>query len=208
MNLAVFHYDYTNKQELGRLLDPVYGAVQTLLNIPKSKEDGVEFSAVWRPIRGLTLNGAVTYLDSEVTSSFRDFGPYPLGPTDLIDFKGESFPFTPKWSVQYGARYDWDLWNGMAAFVSADASYQTKAASTFGAEEAAADNAPPLQIKAYGLLNLTAGVSSADHHWRLEVFGKNVTDTYYWNTVNYISDTTVRLAGLPATYGVRLSYRY
>ncbi|HEY2659567.1 MAG TPA: TonB-dependent receptor [Caulobacteraceae bacterium] len=208
LNVSYFHYDYTDKQELGRLLDPVYGAVQTLLNIPQSREDGVEFSAVWRPIHGLTLNAAVTYLDSEVTSSFFDFGPYPLGPTDLINFKGESFPFTPKWSVQYSARYDWTLWNEMTAFVSADASYQTKSSSAFGASEAVADDAPSLEIKPYGLLNLTAGVGSADHHWRVEVFGKNVTNTYYWNTVNYVSDTTVKLTGMPATYGVRLSYRY
>ena len=32
VNGALFHYDHTDKQELGRLQDPVYGAVQTLLS--------------------------------------------------------------------------------------------------------------------------------------------------------------------------------
>jgi len=53
-------------------------------------------------INGLTLNAGGIYLDSRVTSNFFDTGPYPLGPTDLINFKGEAFSFTPKWSVQYG----------------------------------------------------------------------------------------------------------
>jgi outer membrane receptor protein involved in Fe transport len=210
LDLALFHYDYTDKQELGRRLDllHVYGALQTLLNVPKSKEDGVEFSAVWRPVSGLTLHGAVTYLDSHVSSDFFDFGPYPLGANDLINFKGEAFPFTPKWTVQYGARYDWNLNSNLKAFVSADASYQSKESAIFGSQEAIADGAPPLTIKSYSLLNLAAGISSTNQRWRLEVWGKNVTNTYYWNSVNYISDTVVRFAGMPVTYGITLGFRY
>jgi len=208
LNLSVFHYDYTDKQELGRLLDPVYGALQVLVNIPKSTENGVEFSAVWRPINGLTLNAGGIYLDSRVTSNFFDTGPYPLGPTDLINFKGEAFSFTPKWSVQYGARYDWPVFDTLKAFVSADASYQTQSSAAFGSQEAVADGAPPLDIKAYGLLNLAAGLESANKHWRAQLWGKNVTNTYYWNSVNYVSDTVVKQAGLPTTYGITLSYRY
>ncbi len=208
LNLALFHYDYTDKQELGRVRDPIYGALQVLVNIPKSTEDGAEFSAVWRPVKGLTLNGAVTYLDSEVTSNFFNTGPYPLGPTDLINFKGEAFPFAPKWSLQYGARYDWNLSDKLTAFASVDGSYQSKSTAAFGAQEAIADGAPALEIGSYALLNLTTGISSADQHWRAEFWIKNVTNAYYWNSVNYVSDTTARLAGLPRTYGVRLSYRY
>jgi outer membrane receptor protein involved in Fe transport len=210
LNVALFHYDYTNKQELGRILDflGVYGALQTLLNIPKSKEDGAEFSAVWRPLDGLTLNGAFTYLDSSVTSDFFDYGPYPLGLNDLINFKGESFPYTPKWSLQLGARYDWDVGNGYLAFVSADGSYQSRTSTAFGSEEAAADKAPPLENKAYALLNLSAGIEAPEGHWKLQIWGKNVTDTYYWHSAYYVSDTVARLAGMPATYGFTVSYRY
>ena len=210
LNFSLFHYDYTNKQELGRRLDllGVYGALQTLLNVPKSKEDGAELWVVWHPVNALTINGAVTYLDSMVTSDFFDFGPYPLGAHDLINFKHEAFPFTPKWSVQYGVRYDWDLSPNLRAYVSADASYQSKETAIFGSQEALADNAPPLTIKAYGLLNLAAGISSTNQRWRVELWGKNVTNSYYWNSVNYISDTVVREAGMPVTYGITIGFRY
>jgi outer membrane receptor protein involved in Fe transport len=206
LNLALFHYDYTNKQELGRLLDPVYGALQVLLNIPKSTEDGFEFSTVWRPISGLTLNLDGTYLDSKVTSHFHDTGPYPLGPSDLIDFYGEPFPFTPKWSLRYGARYDWNLTDDRRVFVSADASYQSSASAAFGSDEAAAQGAPPLRVDAYSLLNLSAGIEQG--RWRGQIWGKNVTNKYYWTSVNYISDTVVKLTGQPRTYGITVSYLF
>lgn len=208
VNSAVFHYDYTNKQELGRLLDPIYGALQALLNIPKSTENGAELSVEWRATRGLTLTGAVTYLDSKVTSDFFDTGPYPLGPTDLINFKGEAFPFTPKWSGQLGARYQWDLGSNLTAFIAGDSSYQSRASAAFGSMEATTYGAPGLEIAPYGLLNLTVGIAPKDRHWHVDVWGKNVTNRYYWNSVNYVSDTVVRQVGMPATYGATIGYRF
>jgi iron complex outermembrane recepter protein len=208
LNAAYFHYDYTNKQMLGQFIDPVFSTLQALVNIPKSKEDGAELSAQWRATSGLTLNAALTYLNSRVTSNFFNYSAYSLGAADSINFKGERFPFTPKWSLQYGARYDWSLTNGLSAFVGADASYQSNTISQFGAEEAAAYDAPSQEIKAYSLLNLTAGIQSADNRWRVELWGKNVTNTYYWTTAVHYSDGIIRLAGMPATYGVSLHYRY
>jgi outer membrane receptor for Fe3+-dicitrate len=169
--------------------------------------DGVEAAGVWRPVTGLNLNAAVTYLDSEVTSNFINFGPYVLNAADTVNFKGEAFPFTPTWSVNYGARYDWALTGDLGAYVSFDASYQSKTTSAFGDTPAHAEG-PSLANKAYSLLNLTAGVQSDNGHWRAEIWGKNVTNTYYWTTAFYEFDPVVRYTGMPATYGVTLSYKY
>lgn len=205
---AIFHYDYTDKQELGTIFDPIFGGLQTLVNIPKSVEDGAEASAAWRPIGGLTLNVAGTYIDSQVTSDFYNYSSYILGPTDKVDFKGEPFPYTPKWSIQYGARYDWDVTDSLSAFVSADASYQSTSVAAFGYERAALEGAPSQIVKPYSLLNLTAGVSSSGGHWRAELWGRNVTNTYYWHSVVAAADTENRFTGMPATYGIALHYRY
>ncbi|HEX7759652.1 MAG TPA: TonB-dependent receptor [Caulobacteraceae bacterium] len=210
INTALFHYDYTNKQEYGRIIDPIgiFGAVQALVNVPKSTVDGAEVSAEWRPIHGLRLNVAATYLDSKVTSDFINFSTYILSASDTINYKGEAFPYTPKWSVQYGVRYDWSLTGSWDAYVSADASYQSPTVGAFGAFRAADTGAPSLAIKGYGLLNLAAGVQSADKHWAIDLFGRNVTNTYYWSTVYWASDQTFRVAGQPSTYGIRVHYRY
>jgi outer membrane receptor protein involved in Fe transport len=204
---AYFHYDYKNKQELGRYVDPIFGNLQALVNIPKSTEDGFEFSGVWRPTRSLTLNAAVTYLDSQVTSNFINYGPYLFNNADTVNFKGEPFPFTPKWSLNYGARYDWTLSSTLAAFVSLDGSYQSSTTSAFG-DTADHREGPPLYNKSYALLNLMAGIQSQDKHWLLEIWGKNITNTYYWYSAYYEFDPVVRITGMPATYGVTFSYRY
>ena len=105
LDASVFRYDYRNKQVLGRISDPLglFGAIQALVNIPRSREDGAELQTRWRPLSGLTLSAAATYLQSKVTSDFYNYSQYPTGPTDLIDFKGESFPNAPTWSLNYGA---------------------------------------------------------------------------------------------------------
>ena len=211
LNVDYFHYDYKDKQVLADVDDPlgIFGALQSLVNIPRSQEDGAEVTAVWRPpIAGLTLNGALTYLDSRVTSNFFNYGIYITSSNDTFNFKGQPFPFTPRYSVQYGARYDWSLTQDLSAFVSADASYQSDSTSVFGAAHDVAEGGPSLNIRSYNILNLTAGVASSDKHWRVEVWGRNVTNTYYWNTVVQEGDAIARLAGLPTTFGFGLHYRY
>jgi len=52
---------------------------------------------------------------------------------------------------------------------------------------------------------LRAGIES--DHWRLEVWGKNVFDKYYWNTAYPAFDAIVRYTGMPATYGVTLGLK-
>jgi len=209
LNAAAFHYDYNNKQVLGRVNDAlgIFGAVQALVNIPKSRVNGAEASVDWRPMRGLQVNGAATYLDSKVTRDFINYSTYIISDADKINFKGESFPYTPKWALQYGVRYGWALSGELNAFVSADGSYQSRTNGFFGASRTDAIGAPSVTIKPYALLNLAGGVEAADQRWRVEVFGRNVTNTYYWHTAFWANDVTSRVAGIPATFGVRVQYR-
>jgi outer membrane receptor protein involved in Fe transport len=74
--------------------------------------------------------------------------------------------------------------------------------------EATTYGAPGLEIAPYGLLNLTVGIAPKGRHWHVDVWGKNVTNKYYWNSVNYVSDTVVRQVGMPATYGATIGYRF
>jgi iron complex outermembrane recepter protein len=95
----------------------------------------------------------------------------------------------------------------LSAYLSLDGSYQTPTSSAFGDTPARAEG-PCLDNKAYGLLNLTAGVQNQNDHWRVEIWGKNVIDTYYWTTAFYELDPIARFTGLPSTYGLTLSYQY
>ncbi|VAW03366.1 hypothetical protein MNBD_ALPHA04-1526 [hydrothermal vent metagenome] len=80
-------------------------------------------------------------------------------------------------------------------------SYRSATKAAFGTN-------PLLSIKGYTLLDLRAGVETADGSWRVEAYGQNVTNQYYWTQVTREIDALTRTAGMPATYGVRVSFRY
>lgn len=193
---AIFHYDYRNKQVRGLIVVPIFGTLDNLRNVPKSTIDGAEISISWTPVEGLSLTGAGTYLNAKIKQFV---GPDMTG----VDrnFAGSRIPFTPKWQASGTADYSWNLANGWSANLGATVSYKSHATGAIGA-------GPIADINAYTLLDLRAGVGRSDGGWRLSVFGKNVTDTYYWTNTLHAYDTDIRYTGRPSTYGVTLSIRY
>jgi len=198
LNGAVFYYDYKGKQVRGRVIDPIVGAFNRILNIPKSRSAGAELQIVWEPVEGLTLNGGATYVDSKILGNFTNFNPL----VQLENFHGQPFPLTPKWQLTGDVQYDFPISEGVNLFAGANATYQGKTNGALGQE-------PQFDIKAYTLVDLRFGVRDSGDVWRLSGFVRNVGNTYYWNNVAAPSpDVAYRLTGLPRTYGVTASYRF
>jgi outer membrane receptor protein involved in Fe transport len=204
---AVFHYDYTNKQVEAREPDPegIFGFLNVLLNVPKSSENGAEITVKVRPVSGLVLSGRATYLDSHVNGQFFNYNPYVNTP---IDLQGEPFPNTPRWAGGVDAQYNWRASSTLDAYLGGDARYQSSSQGAFGAQSAIAEGYPSFVIDSYTLVDLRAGLSSADKRWSLEVYGSNVGNTYYWTQVARPAEAVVRFAGQPAIYGLRLRVNY
>lgn len=195
---AAFYYDYNDKQILGFVNAGFpFGTLPKLLNVPKSRVQGFELSTTIRPVTGLSLRGAVSHIDSKVTESYLTPDPYGV----LIDLKNESFPNTPRWQLSGGIDFETPVSAGIDAFAGADVNYRSKSVAAFGSD-------PLFAIDAYALLNLRAGIKSSDDRWRAEVWGRNVTNKYYWNGVSHVIDSVSRVAGMPATYGVTVSVKY
>lgn len=197
LNGAAFYYDYKNKQIRSISIDPITGSAEALLNIPKSRVAGAELSAVVRPMDGLTISSAITLVSSKVTGSSVGVTPTSV----VIDLRGQAFPYTPKWSGNTDAEYRWALNDRLQAVLGATTTYNTATNGGFG-------NVPAYRVRGYALLDLRAGVESDGGKWRASVFGRNVTNVYYWNTATRTADGGVRYAGLPVTYGVSLGYRF
>jgi len=66
---------------------------------------------------------------------------------------------------------------------------------------------PEFKINSYVLLDLRAGIRSPGN-WTLSIYGRNVTDKYYWTGSTHLIDTENRFAGMPATFGVQASYQF
>jgi outer membrane receptor protein involved in Fe transport len=194
---AVFYYDYRDKQILGKVLDPVFGPLLRLVNVPKSRITGAELQMVWAPVHGLTLSAGGSYINSRVLDNFTNYDPNGV----LANFNGEAFPNTPKWQFVSDADYRFPVTQGLDGFVGGGLTYQGSTNSQLGA-------LPLLNVKAYTLVDLRIGVESPNGAWRVTLWGRNIGNSYYWTAVNRDLDTTVRFTGMPRTYGATLTYRF
>ena len=196
IDAAAFYYDYKDKQIQGRILDPIFGPLAALVQIPKGRIQGVEAALTAVPAPGLTVSLAGTYIDTKI----KKFVGYNNAGV-LADFAGAEFPYTPKFILISDAQYDFSLSGDLDAFVGGSLTHNSKTSSTFGGD-------PRLGIRAYTLIDLRAGIKSPDDSWRLELWGRNITNEYYWTNALQTQDAFVRFAGMPVTYGARVSYRF
>ncbi|WP_374410069.1 TonB-dependent receptor [Novosphingobium colocasiae] len=212
LNGAVFYYDYRNKQLLTKIIDPVVGTIPALANIPKSRVRGAELELTAAPFEGLQLSGGVTYLDARIT---RYVGVNAAGVA--ADFAGTDIPFTPKWQFVMSADYVAPVDGSIRPFFGATLTGRSQAISIVGGDSGATPQpgyrakvplGSTFNLPSYTLLDLRAGIEARDGAWRLMVWGKNVTNKYYWQNAITSYDVVTRYAGQPATYGVTFSHRF
>lgn len=196
---ALFYYDYTDKQVLGRVLTPPtqLGALQALVNIPKSRIQGAEFQLNAFPTPGLTLTLAGTYLDTKVTDDFVNFTITAV----QTNFRGNAFPYTPKYQLVADGQYEAAVSDTLVGLVGANMNYRSRTTAGFG-------NIPSLDIDDYALLDIRAGLRAENRQWQATLFMRNVANTYYWTNVARLTDTIRRYAGEPRTYGILVSTRF
>jgi iron complex outermembrane receptor protein len=51
-------------------------------------------------------------------------------------------------------------------------------------------------------------VSGPAKGWELSLWGRNLTDEYYWSAVSSNANVVVRFPGKPTTYGASLSLKF
>lgn len=207
LNGAFFYYDYTNKQTRAKVSDPVWGLLEKLVNVPKSRIWGLEGELVARPVDGLTLAAGATYLKSRVTSNFSQ----SLGGQAVYNsmgftgnFKDSKLPFTPEFTANADIQYEWTM-GGIKPFLGATVVHQGKSVATY---ENAILRADFFQIPSYATLDLRAGFGSEDDRWKLMFYGRNVTNKYYVIAPTFYHDAYFNLVGKPAIYGAQFSFRY
>jgi iron complex outermembrane recepter protein len=195
---AGFYYDYSNKQVLGTIIDPVFGVLPALVNVPKSSIPGGEVALTIAPIAGLTVSGSATYLDAKID---KYVGVNGVGLGMTANYAGSSIPFTPEWQAGLTADYRHKVLDKYYAFIGGTLTYHSSTNAIIG-------GGPDTAINSYALLDLRAGIDSPANDWTLTFWGKNVTNTYYWTNVVLGADTFARFTGMPATYGATFSYRF
>jgi outer membrane receptor protein involved in Fe transport len=265
LNGAFFYYDYKDKQILGAVSDPLFGALPSLVNVPASHVIGFEVSAIYAPdwMKGLTISPAVSYQDSEIDTSSKNVCAPPPAQSDptlpgfvhcqaghyynfdafnqYADFTGEPFPSAPKWQGSVDINYDWIVRDQLHGFLGATINFVSDTNTFFvnnspipafknagvsgvlpvfgGYVTCAGAASPtpvgpcptnhandPLHVPGYALLDLRAGFTSGP--WMVQAWGRNVTNKWYWTAADHVNDVLLHYTGMPATYGVTVSYRF
>lgn len=213
---SVFYYDYKNKQVAGRTVDPsgLFGVINLLVNVPKSREYGVELGLKLRPVTGLVVRVQGTYLNSRVLGDTPGFDGFGVA----TNYEGSAYPDAPRFALLVDAQQNFGISDKLTGYVGINLRHRSSALSalgTYGGFSSAAApgfpagsfSSPSTILPGYDLLGLRAGVESRDGRWNAQIFGNNVTNAYYLTHAQKFSDFVTRFAGTPATYGVSVGYR-
>lgn len=207
LNASVFYYSYKDKQVLTKETDPIFGILDVLKNIPKSRVTGVEADFTFRPVSSLTVSIPVTYLKTEITE---------YNGVDYVgtarSFAGSTLPFAPKWSYGLNADYRFEDRSAFTPFVGVSLNGRSGSDTVPGGSSIIATNSVntrvlpglvyPFCTESYTTVDARLGFEGPDRKWSVMLWGKNLFNKYYWTNVVTSSDFTARWAGMPATYGI------
>jgi iron complex outermembrane recepter protein len=192
----VFYYRYKDQQILGKVFD--YGSdsyIGRFVNAD-SRISGGEVELEWRPLAGLSVSQYFGFAEGYYTGTLLNSS------TPAVDYDGqpESFP-----KVSYGGdlSYGWNLGNYK---VTAESNYSFH--DTYSQFYLLGSN--DFTIPKYWLANANLSLSPASGApWTLTLWGRNIFDKGYDTTRNFfLPGTEVAQAGEPATFGIRVSYKY
>ncbi|WP_338465566.1 TonB-dependent receptor [Novosphingobium sp. ZN18A2] len=203
LNAALFYYDYKDKQILGSLTDPVFGALPALVNVPKSEVKGFEVSTQIAPFAGFNMSAGVSYAKSRVIGDYYNYDPFNPMP---VNFKDEPFPNAPPWQAYGDAQYTFALTDSLDAFFGGTINYQSSTRQFFYDQGPnPVQPADLLEIPARTLVDLRAGIEKGP--WTLQFWGRNVFNKWYWTQATHTNDALLRFTGMPATYGMTFSWK-
>ncbi|AMO70524.1 TonB-dependent receptor [Sphingorhabdus sp. M41] len=196
LNLAGFYYDYSDKQLAVYFADPIYTTLLRLDNIPESRAYGIDGDFTWFATDELTLSVAATWLQTEIIGYQ---GINAAG--QPLDYDGFAFPYSPEFSGAATITYDTPITSDLGLRAMVNGRYQSSTSSTI-------EDFDPLAIDSYGILNTSLALYDLDGVWEASIWGRNVTDTYYWSSAATNANSAVRFPGRSASYGATVRMRF
>ncbi|OJU17131.1 MULTISPECIES: TonB-dependent receptor [unclassified Sphingomonas] len=185
-------------------------------NVGSAHVKGVEVETLLRPTSNLSFDGSVSYLDFKYTS----LGSANTGVRlDMVP------PFTPKWKWNAGAQYEVpDVLGGALSF-RVDGSYQSHIyvdavntdAAIVSTTTAGAGGGPlptliaTSRIDGYFLANARVTWRSASDGWSAAFEVRNLTDKYYFTSMNTNFSSVGVISGapgLPRTWAITIKKEF
>ena len=214
-SLVAFRTDYDNFQALSSFTDSNNTLRFFLQNAASLRSQGIEFDLTLRPAQGLTLTGAVSYVDAKFTNFPNAEGP--AGPRNL---SGRPLTDAPKFSASIVGRYETPISEKLKVFGQADVFYRSSVFTELTYD-------PNLVQDAYTKINARIGIGEIDSGWAFELFGRNLTDEITFGRGGRpvfggvtallpfagapsfpVGNTYIKFTGEPRTYGITARYSF
>jgi outer membrane receptor protein involved in Fe transport len=203
LNLSAFHSEFDQFQNASFL-----GVNFLVRNAQKVVTQGIELDGTVRPISGVTLDYAVTYLDAKY-DKFTDGACYfGRTPTNLVErtcnLSGETLPNAPEWRSNLGMQFEQPLAAG-TGFLRADWTYTSEQNVDTALDPRAVQGSSSLLSARIGWRNARYGVS---------LWGENLTNETVMTAVGPQTIFGGIDGGLqvflndPRTYGLTLDARF
>jgi outer membrane receptor protein involved in Fe transport len=203
LNLSVFRSEFDDFQNASFL-----GLSFLVRNAEKVVTQGIELDGSVRPVTGLTVDYALTYLDAQYdkfTAGACYFGRTPTDAAErTCDLSGETLPNAPDWRTNLGLQYEHGLGGG-TGFVRGDWAYSSEQNVDTALDPRAEQDAVSL---------LSARLGWRNDRYSVTVWGDNLTD----ETVKIAAGPQTIFGGIdggmqfflnePRTYGVTLDVRF
>ncbi|HVF93394.1 MAG TPA: TonB-dependent receptor, partial [Sphingomonas sp.] len=174
-NLAGYYAKYNNFQANNP--DFVAGVLVTrCTNAGEISTRGGELDLLFRPVPDFTISGGIAYTDAKIDQ----FKIPTNGVTTGVIASGTPLAYAPKWKGSLGADYRIRTGGAVDFTVGAQGSYQSSQISQLDVNPAVR---AATTIKAYGLVDLTAGITDPTDRFRLLFQVKNLFDTSFASAI-------------------------
>jgi iron complex outermembrane receptor protein len=224
LNLGAFYWLYEDYQFT--FVNFTTNGTQSLVttNAGKARLYGANADIILTPTSADTLSATVEYLSTEFTE-FSYTTPIPVdgqrsckpqgvagsvtlpngGSTPLFGFdcSGVQLARAPKWSIQAAWSHSFFLPQGAKIVAGIDGQYN----SAYKLDVTAVDF---LTQKSFTVANAELGYHSAEEHWSVTAWVKNISDRAVYNDARRYGVSSFSGADIrpPRTFGVRLNYHF
>jgi iron complex outermembrane receptor protein len=134
------------------------------LNLADAKVKGFELEATVRPVDGMTIDGALSYVDFK-------FGKPNYQTNDVRE--GSSRPGIGDWKWSIGAQYRFDTGDIGSLTPRVDVSYMPDYCGNFACD-------PNVKVQSFTLVNARLTFRTVDEDWQVSLEATNLFDKFYY----------------------------
>lgn len=194
LNFTVFDMNYTDMQLTVQTAQPAPVFFSSdVVNAGTAEIQGAELEALLQVTSGISTSLAIGHMNAELTKVLS-------GGVDVSD--SWEMLNAPDWTGQVGINYERDLGNAGSLMLNTAASYRGSSRN-FNNVVCSCD-----QDQSYTLLDASANWYSADEHWTVSLFVKNIEDKEYKTGGYNLGSGELAFYGPPRTWTASLAYAF